>query len=263
MKYFKSFPIFLAGAMLLPGCQNPSLPDAVLSATVRSANVVFINAAPDGPASESFQVNNAQSAAVTFPGGSQPTPITASVEQFRVSKAVFGIAGSDTISQSADLVSYSSASTIQGNGHYSIILTDTVNRHFGKAPGSSYSKDPGGLTFTTVTDAIIAPASGNSGIRFFNLAPGAPAVYLTHDNGLIFAGLTSSAAYKKTSGTFTSAPIGTYSIEVRTGSATGSIIATLTNTALADGKLYTIFLSGKVVSSKIKVPYAVSIVGHN
>jgi len=267
MKYFKLVSIILVGALFLLGCQDPSLPSPALSSTVRSATVVFINAAPDGAASQSFLVDNASAASVNFPGGSALTPINASIEQFRIKNAVYGIIKPDTISQKADLISQTSATAIQGSGHYTVVLTDSVNRPFGKTTATPYTKDPGGLTFTTITDAITAPASGNAGIRFFNLAPGAASVYLTHDGGSTFTGLTSSAAYKKTSGSFTSIATGTYTLEVRTGSITGTIAASLPSTVLTDGKLYTIFLSGKVVkiggNSVVKVPYAVSIVGHN
>jgi len=42
-------------------------------------------------------------------------------------------------------------------------------------------------------------------------------------------------------------PAGNYNLELRTGSAAGTIVATLPSTALADGKFYTIFASGKAV----------------
>jgi hypothetical protein len=264
MKYLKLSLLLVAAGAIVQGCQDPSYPAAVPSNTVRSANVVFINAAPDIASPQSFLVNNAEASSIAFPGGALAT-INPSTEQFRIKNAVFGVIKPDTVAQKADLVSQTSASTIQGNGHYTVILTDTVKRPFGKA--SAFTSNPGGCTFTTITDVAAAPAAGNAGIRFFNLAPGAAALYLTHDGGLTFTGLTASVAYKKTTTTFTSVTAGTYVLEVRTGSASGPIIATLASKSYADGKLYTVFVSGKVVkigtSNVVKVPYAVNAVGHN
>jgi len=265
MRFMKSLLFLSAGTLLLLGCQDPSLPSAVLSSTVRSANIVLINAAPDAPSPQPFLINNAQAASVGFPGGSVPTAINAGIEQFRIKNATYGVVTPDTVSQKADLVTQTSASAIQGSGNYTMILTDTVNRPFGK--GTGYNSNKGGLTFTMLAETLTAPTSGNGGIRFFNLAPGAASVYLTHDGGSTFSGLTSSFAYKKTTTTFTSIPAGSYTLEVRTGSASGTLIASIPSTAIASGKLYTVFLSGKVVkigtSSVVKVPYSLSVVGHN
>ncbi|MBS1508881.1 MAG: DUF4397 domain-containing protein [Bacteroidetes bacterium] len=264
MKYIRLSLLLISAGALMLGCQDPDYPAAVPSSTVRSANVVFINAAPDISSPQSFLVNNAAASSIAFPGAVLTT-INPSTEQFRIKNAVFGVIKPDTLSQKADLVSQTGATTIQGNGHYTVILTDTVKRPFGKA--SAFTSNPGGLTFTTITDVTTAPTAGNSGIRFLNLAPGAAAVYLTHDGGQTFTGLTTSVAYKKTTTTFTSVPTGTYVLEVRTGSVSGTVIATLPSQAYADGKLYTVFLSGKVVkvgsSNIVKVPYAVNAVAHN
>jgi len=268
MKYLKKITTIMFGVAFLIGCQDPEYPAAVPSSTVRSANVVFINAAPDAPTPQSFLVNNAEASSTPFPGGSS-VPVNPSTEQFRIANAIYGVVGSDTVSQKADLVSQTSATAIQGMGNYTLILTDTVKRPFGK--GSAFASNKGGLSFLSlITDNLTAPASGNSGIRFLNLAPGAPSVFLTKGGTALAGTLSSSRSYKTTTNftSFTSIAAGAYTnIDVRTGSVTGTIIATLPSTTFADGKLYTIFLSGKAVkigsSTKVKVPYAVNVVSHN
>jgi hypothetical protein len=233
----------------------------------------FINAAPDAPTPASFQVNNAEAASISFPG-SAVVSINPSSEQFKIKNAIYKVISPDTVAQSDDLISQSS---LNGNGAYTIILTDTVKRPFTKGTGyvatigtSGTSTTRGGLTFTQITDNLTAPAAGNAGIRFLNLAPGAAAVYLTAGGTNLPGTLsTSSRAYKTTTNftAFSSVATGTYNLEVRTGSVTGTIIATLPGTVLADGKLYTIFLSGKVVkigsTSKVKVPYAIKVAAQN
>jgi len=255
------------GVAFLIGCQDPEYPAAVPSSTVRSAKVVFINAAPDAPTPQSFLVNNAEGSSTPFPGGSSVL-VNPSTEQFRITNAIYGVVGSDTVSQKADLVSQTSATAIIGNGNYTLILTDTVKRPFGK--GSAFASNKGGLTFVSmITDNLAVPAAGNAGIRFLNLAPGAPSVFLTTGGATLPGTLSASRSYKTTTNftSFTTVPTGSFNLEVRTGSATGAIIATLASTALADGKLYTIFLSGKAVkigsTTKVKVPYAVNVVSHN
>jgi hypothetical protein len=143
-----------------------------------------------------------------------------------------------------------------------------VKRPFGK--GTAFATNKGGLTFVSmITDNLTAPASGNAGIRFFNMTPGAPAVFLTA-GGLTLAGaLSNSRTYKTTTNftAFTAVTAGSYNLEVRTGSATGTIVATLPSSTLADGKLYTIFVSGKVVkigtTNVVKVPYKIGVAAHN
>jgi hypothetical protein len=263
MKYANKILSLIAGTAIIFGCKDPDYPTPVTSSTIRSANVAFINAAPDAPSPQPFLVNNAPAASVTFPGSSL-TPVNPSSEQFRIANAIYGVVTPDTVSQKADLVSQT---TLLGFGTYTLILTDTVNRPHGK--GSAFASNKGGLTFTQITDVLTAPASGNAGIRFLNMAPGAPSMFLTANGSALPGTLSNSRGYKATTNFtgFISVPTGSYNLELRTGSATGTIVATLPSTALADGKLYTIFASGKAVkigsTTKVKVPYAVNVVMHN
>lgn len=273
MKQIRKIWSLAVGAALIASCQDPDYPAPVISTTVRSVTVNFINAAPDAPSPGSFLVNNAESASIAFPG-SAVVSINPSSEQFRIKNAIYKVIAPDTVAQSDDLISQT---TLAGNGAYTVILTDTVKRPFTKGTGyvatigtAGTSATRGGLTFVQITDNLTAPASGNAGVRFLNLAPGAAAVYLTAGGANLPGTLsTSSRSYKTTTNftAFTSVPAGSYNLEVRTGSVTGTIIATLPSTALADGKLYTIFLSGKAVkigsTTKVKVPYAIKVAAQN
>jgi len=272
MKHMRKIWSLAVGVALLASCQDPDYPAAIPSSTVRSVTLNFINAAPDAPSPGSFLVNNAEAASITFPG-SAVVPINPSSEQFRIKNAIYKVINTDTVAQSDDLISQTS---LVGNGAYTLILTDTVKRPFTKGAGyvatigtAGTSATRGGLTFVQITDNLTAPAAGNAGIRFLNLAPGASAVFLTAGGTTLPGTLSASRSYKTTTNftAFTSVAAGSYNLEVRTGSATGTIIATLPSTALADGKLYTIFLSGKVVkigaNTKVKVPYAIQVAAQN
>jgi hypothetical protein len=273
----------LALAGVLTACQDPEYPTPVASTTVRSAKILFINASPDAPTLV-YHVNNNQVASLSSLASSGYVAVNPSAEQIRVKNAVFAAVGSDTVALSGDLQpknSSNAATTVSlvGNGSYSVIVVDTVNRPHAKK--SLFSTDQGGLSLVSngvITDNLTAPTAGNAGIRFLNLAPGASSVYLTANGTSLGGSLSTQAhAYKATSVTvsgtkydfvpFTAIATGTYTLEVRTGSASGTVIATLPSTALADGKLYTIFLSGKAVkigsSTVVKVPYAVNVVPHN
>lgn len=273
MKQIKKIWSLAVGAAVILGCQDPDYPTPALSSTVRSATLNFINAAPDAPSPASFLVNNAEATSIAFPGNAVVS-INPSSEQFRIKNAIYKVISPDTVAQSDDLISQS---TLIGNGTYTLILTDTVKRPFTKGTGyvatigtAGTSATRGGLTFVQITDNLTAPAAGNAGIRFLNLAPGAAAVYLTAGgNNLPGTLSTNGRSYKTTTNftAFTAVPAGSYNLEVRTGSVAGTIIASLPSTALADGKLYTIFLSGKVVkigsTSKVKVPYAIKVAAQN
>jgi hypothetical protein len=264
----------LALAVAFAACQDPEYPTPVTSTAVRSAKILFINASPDAP-TMNYHVNNSQVASLSSLASSGYVAVNPSAEQIRVKNAVFAAVGSDTVALSGDLQPKNSSSapttvSLVGNGSYSVIVVDTVNRPHAKK--SLFSTDQGGLSLVSngvITDNLTAPTAGNSGIRFLNLAPGAPAVFLTAGGSTLAGTLSNSRTYKTTTGftSFTAVTAASYDLEVRTGSASGTIIATLPSTALADGKLYTIFLSGKAVkigsSTVVKVPYAVNVVPHN
>jgi Domain of unknown function (DUF4397) len=258
MNHIKLILTGLIVALVAGACKEPDYGTPTPSSTVNYAQVLYINAAPDA-GTQPFLENNASVASVGSPGASLYLPTIANAQQFRLQNVKFGVVGKDTVKAKSDLFVQS---TLVGGSYYTVILTDTLARPFTK--GKNFSSDQGGLRFLgPMADVLTAPTSGNSGIRFLNLAPGAPAVYITASGNTI-TGVTASRSYRTTTGftAFSPIAIGTYTLEVRSGSVTGTIIASVPFT-LADGKLYTVYLSGQKSGNTQKVPYAVNVVQHN
>jgi hypothetical protein len=245
------------------GCQDPDYGTPAPSTTVNYAHVLYVNAAPK-TSTLSFLLNNSESASLTYPAASNYVNAVANSEQFKIKNVVYGVVGKDTVAQSGDLVLQSN---LNGGASYTIFLTDTLKRPFTK--GSAFNTatgGKGGLQFISpIADVLTTPVSGNAGVRFLNVAAGAPAVFLTAGGTTLASPLSTSRAYKATGGftSFTSITAKGYDLQVRTGSATGPVVATLPGTALVDGKLYTIYLSGLRVGTSVKVPYAINIIQHN
>ena len=258
MKYLKSLTILLAGVMVFSSCQDLSLPDAQITSAVRYGKVLFINASPDAP-SLVYQVNNTQIASLGPQVTSGYLSINPSSEQFRIKNAVYGVVGTDTTALSGDLVTQS---TVAGNGTYTLFVTDTIHRPFGK--NAAFSSNKGGLSLIGPVADNLAIASSSAGIRFYNLAPGAAAVYLSNNGVTLGSAISKSIAYKSTTGTsFSLITPGTYNLQVSTGSITGTVLTSQPSITLQPGKVYTVFLTGKVVNSVVKVPYALNVVQHN
>ena len=258
MKYFISLTILLTGVIVLLSCQDPSLPNAQLSTSIRYAKVLFINASPDA-SSLVYQVNNAQVASLSPQIVSGYLNVNASSEQFKIKNAVYGVVGSDTTALAGDLVLQS---TLAGNGYYTLFVTDTIYRPFGKK--TAFSTNKGGLSLIGPVSDNLAIASSSAGIRFYNLAPGAAATYLSNGGVSLGSTISKSVAYKSsTSSSFTALPPGTYNLQVSTGSVSGTVLTNQPSITLSPGKVYTVFLTGKVVNSVVKVPYALNIVQHN
>ncbi|MBS1491444.1 MAG: DUF4397 domain-containing protein [Bacteroidetes bacterium] len=255
MKYFKFiFSIIIAG-LIVQSCSEPSFPNPQATNTIRYAKVLFINASPDAP-SLVYQVNNAQVAALNSQVASGYLNVNPGSEQFRIKKAVYGVVGQDTVALSADLVTQS---TLAGSGTYTVFVTDSVNRPFTK--GLGFTSAPGGLRFIGPVSDNLAIAASKSGVRFYNLAAGAPSVYLSNA-GAALGSISNATAYRSGSSSFSSVAPNTYTLQVASGSISGTVLATTTVT-LSPGKAYSVFLTGKVVSGTVKVAYALNVVQHN
>jgi len=90
-----------------------------------------------------------------------------------------------------------------------------------------------------LTDSIAKPASGMATIRFVNLSPDAPAADLVIKGG---ATLAANKTYKSASG-FTAVQGGNYTLEVHQAG-TSTVLATLDNTTITNGSVYTVWLQG-------------------
>jgi hypothetical protein len=140
--------------------------------------------------------------------------------------------------------------TAPSGRNYTTFITDTLNR---PRPTTIGATDPGGLRFLVVEDNLAAPAVGKAHVRFYHLAPGAPAVWvgLKDSTTAIF----NDRRYRATSqGTapnvvnfnaFVPVNAGIYDFDVHTGSATGPVALSIPNVTLEAGKIYTIYAKGK------------------
>jgi hypothetical protein len=261
MKYLKLFLYCIVGASTLWECDFPESKYGVpvVNVPANFANVLYINAAPDS-VSLTFFLNNSPLSTIPFPKSLSYQNAVATSEQFRIPNVRFGVVGSDTVEASADLVLQTN---LIGGANYTLFVTDTLARPFKK--GSSFTSDQGGLRFSSlIADNLSVPAIGYSNIRFFNMAPGASTLYLTA-SGTPFTGVTAGRSYATTSGftDFVTIHDGKYDLEIRADSTSGPILATAPGTDFSDGKIFTIYVTGKVVNSEIKVAYVINVVPNN
>lgn len=250
-------------ALLVLSCEEPEMatPVPATEPPGSSANVLFINATPDAPALSFFINNVAAGSSVNL--GAATTYVKAPVGQAAVrASATTGKIGG--VLDAASIL-YRGGSTNQNNfsfangRYYTFIVTDTIGR---LKPDVLNGTNPGGPQFLVLTDNVSAPSAGQAKVRFYNLAPGAPSVYVTTAAGTQLATFT-NVAYRGTSSTFSNVSAGLRNIEVRTTGTSGTVIASLSNVDLKEGKIYTVYLTGKRVATTVKVPYAVFIIGHN
>jgi len=92
-----------------------------------------------------------------------------------------------------------------------------------------------------IVDDLSAPAAGQAKVRFLHASPNAPAIDFTTDAGTpVFTDYT----FKEYS-PFTSMDAGTYNFEVRPAG-TSTVVYTMPNVVLVEGKIYTIYTKGLV-----------------
>ena len=238
-------------------CKDTEYPTPVPAtvATTLTSKVLFINAAPSTTLNF-FASNVPAGTGVALGGSTANNVVPVGPLQVRAKGASGNIGG---VLGSADILFRAGATNnnnfiTASNTNYTFFVTDTLNRPIPTTPAGA--TDPGGPRFLSVVDNLAAPAAGNSHIRFFHLAPNAPAVWVNVLRTGVTAPIASftNRAYRAVStGTgatlvnffaFTPLAAGTYNIEVRTGSATGPVAFTVPSVALADGKIYTIFARG-------------------
>ncbi|MFN4147606.1 MAG: DUF4397 domain-containing protein [Runella sp.] len=256
---FKYMLAVAAMATTLVGCQDTEYPTPTpaTSPSTLSARVLFVNAAP-GVAPLNFFVSNVP-AGTNVAFGNSTTYNTTPVGpiQLRARAASGSIGG---VLGSADVLFRAGATNqnnfvIGANTNHTFFVTDTLGR---PRPTTIGATDPGGPRFLNVTDNLAAPAAGNTHIRFFHLAPNAPAVWVnvlregnatpvaSFANRAFRAISTGSGATLVNFANFTPIAAGTYNIEVRTGSATGPVALSVPRVALENGKIYTLFARGLV-----------------
>ena len=238
-------------------CQEPDYPAPQQSATgpnASSSRVRFVNAS-NADGLSMFLENTAVGSALA-PGQSTDyvaLPLIASA-QFRA-KGPGGTLGTNDLAQKL---------AVAANTNYTVFVTDTIARPRVVAATGAVT-DAGGVRFLSVTDNLAAPAAGNAHVRFFHLAPDAPAVSVrlqpTAPASVTVTPTLLNRAYRVTtvtSGTvttnfanFTPVPAATYNVQVFAGatiptSATVSPVVSVTGLPLAEGKIYTIYARGLI-----------------
>jgi hypothetical protein len=256
--------IFLFGialtTILFTGCEDPQYPDPVPAsgASTNTARVQFTHASPGVGPLNFFANNNQIGVSQSYLGTTGYSILNVGSTQFR-GKAAAGtiggtLEGNDIIFR-AGATNNTNFSLVTGR-NYTVFAGDLASR---ARPTQTGATDPGGVRFIVVEDNLTAPAGNNAGVRFIHLSPTAPTVWVTTAPGTVFAGISnrtfafSAAAGSRTlTGTasaFASVAAGSVNIQVRTGSATGTAVLSLTGITLEAGKLYTIYARGLVAGT--------------
>ncbi len=239
---------------LISGCQDTGYPDPQPTSTGpnSSAKVLIANASADANALSAFVENVQTGAALALGQFANYVGVPIGSSQLRV-KGAGGTLGTNDLSQK---------STFLPNTNYTVFVTDSVARPLTKNATGAVT-DAGGIRFLTVTDNLVAPASGNAHVRVLQLAADAGAVSVRLQPSAP-ASVTTAASFLNrayrvttiTSGTvttnyanFTPVPAATYTAQVYTGatlptSATVSPILSVSGVTLADGKIYTLYARG-------------------
>lgn len=268
----KSFIALAAAGLMAAACSEPESPTPFPAngpSTV-SARFLFVNAAPGAP-QLNLLVNNTQSGTSTGFGVAQAAyaPSQAGNVQLRARAAtgqIGGTLGANDLIFRAGATNQNNFASVGGR-NYTVFATDTITRPRPTTPAGT--TDPGGLRFLVVEDNLAAPAAGRAHVRFLHLAAGAPAVWVNvagsttslFANRAYRAVSTGSGASLVNFATFTPVDAGTYTLEVRTGSATGPVALTVPGVILADRKIYTIYANGLLRSTT--TPLSAGIVLHN
>jgi len=280
MRYYFNilFAFTVLATLSLTSCSEPDYPTPNVEAqnNTFTARALFVNAAPGAPGLN-LSINNIQVGNTVNYSGQSPyrsfplianNNLSSGNTQIRAKAAsgqIGGTLGSSDLLFRAGANNQNNFNAANGRS-YTVFVTDTLARPKPTTPAGA--TDPGGLRFLVVEDNLAAPSAGNAHVRFFHLAPGAPAVWITVAGGpMLFA----NRAYRETStgsGTsavnfvsFTPVAAGTYTLEVRTTSATGPIVLTVPNVTLVNGKIYTIYAQGRVGSSA--TPLSAGVIVHN
>jgi Domain of unknown function (DUF4397) len=260
IKQLKSIALLaIAGiiAASVVSCQEPDYPAPQQSSAgpnATSSRVRFANAS--NAAGLSLFVENTAAGSTLALGQSTDyvaLPLIASA-QFRA-KGPGGTLGTNDLSQKF---------TVAAGTNYTVFVTDSIARPRVVAATGAVT-DAGGVRFLQVTDNLAAPVAGNAHVRFFHLAPDAPAVSVrlqaTAPASVTTTATLLNRAYRVTtvtSGTvttnfvnFTPVPAATYNVQVFAGatiptSATVAPVVSVSGLTLVDGKIYTIFARGLI-----------------
>jgi hypothetical protein len=255
----KSIILALLAVASMQGCvketEYPEPTPAREPSALRS-RFLFANAGVASPTLNTFLNNVGAASNLAAYTNSAYISTQAGLNQLRAKAAtgtIGGTLGSNDLVFRAGATNNNNFNAVSGR-NYTAFVTDTLAR---PRPSTAGGTDPGGLRFLVVEDNLAAPAAGKAHVRFFHLAPGAPAVWINAEGST--TAIFNDRRYRATSSgsgstlvnfnAFTPVDAGTYTFEVRTGSATGNVALTVPGVVLEDGKIYTIYAKGTLAGT--------------
>jgi hypothetical protein len=261
----------LLGAItLLNGCKDPEYPTPSPStSTALNSRILAVNASPDAPAINvlvnNVQVGSSLGYLQAFSGYANAAAGPAQLKGKAASGSIGGTLGANDLLFRAGATNQNNFS-FTGNTNYTVFITDTLAKPRPNVPGGS---NPGGPQFLIVQDNLAVPPADSAKVRFFHLAPGAPAVWVNVVGGsTLFANRayravsTGSGATAVNFTNFTNVKSGLYTLEVRTGSASGPVALLVPAVNLEAGKIYTIYARG-LLNGTAEKTLGASIIQHN
>ncbi|SIT91028.1 DUF4397 domain-containing protein [Pontibacter indicus] len=209
-KWIKIMMLAVMPALVLTSCDDDDDDNAV----IETSNVMVVHASPDAPGVD-LLVDDAKvnSAALTFPNNTGYLEVPAGRRNVKVNAA-----GTNNTVINANL-------DLDRDDSYSVFAINTLSA----------------IEPLVLEDDLDAPASGKAHVRFVHLSPDAPAVDVAVTGGPV---LFSNRAFKSAT-EFTPVDAMSYNLEVRLAG-TQTVVLTVPNVQLANGRIYTIFARGFV-----------------
>jgi len=262
--------VLLAAGTFLNGCKDPEYPTPTPSVTPPlNSRILAVHASPDVPALN-ILVNNVPIASnlgylQTSNGYVNAAAGPAQLRGKAANGTIGGTLGTNDLLFRAGTTNQNNFNFV-GNTNYTVFITDVLNR---PRPNVAGGTNPGGPQFLIVSDNLTVPAAGAAKVRFFHLAPGAPAVWVNVVGG---STLFPNRAYRTVSTgsgnntidytNFSDVNAGQYNLEVRTGSDIGPVVLSVPSVNLEAGKIYTIFARG-VLNQTGAQALGATIIRHN
>lgn len=206
---------FVMSASIYGCSEDESNPMTPASST---AKVMVTHTSPDAPGVDLLVDGTVAGTNLVFPNSTSYLNVNSGTRNIKVN-----VTGTSTTVINADV-------PFEKDKSYSVFAVDSVSK----------------LTAIVTNDDLSAPASGKSHIRFLHLSPNAPAVDVAVTGGpVLFSNRTFNKSVTSTEMAFTPVDAGTYNLEVRLAG-TSTVVLSLPNITLENGKIYTVFAKGFV-----------------
>jgi hypothetical protein len=186
------------------------------------AMVRVVHASPDAPAVDVYVDGQRAVSNLGYTQGTNYTMLPEGQHQIQVFAAGTGPGGTAVIAAPV---------TVQGGRAYTIVAANVLAK----------------IEPLVIPDDLTPPAAGKAHIRVIHASPDAPAVDVAVQGGPV---PFKNAAFKAAT-PYTPVDAGTYTFEVRPTGTTTAVLTT-SPTALAAGRLYTVFAMGQVGNNTLK-----------